>query len=111
MVLNYNMASAKHYQGSLVVTDFLEQYHKLFKNLKTAFSDNRSGFRCYSSTSFHVTSMKDFVINSGALRCVESLAEYEKLSAIGDFAACSAMEDSILTELNYFKEFWISMLS
>lgn len=111
MVVNFNFALIQQYQGSLIITDFLQQYQDLLLNLKTAFKDRNGESRNYSRTYLHVSNMKEFVIKSGAIRCVELLAEYEKFSAIGDYAACSNLEDSILGELNSFKEFWISMLS
>jgi len=111
MVLNIYDTLTEQHEGNLITNHFLEEYQNLLINLKSAFKERNGECRNFSTVSFHVTKMKDFAVKKGGLKCVELLAEYEKNSAIGDYASCKTMEWKILIELNFFKELWISLLS
>lgn len=111
MVINFNDSLTDHsISNAPVTTIFLEQYSYLSLNLKAAFKGRKSETCSYSTVSYHVTRMKEFVIKSGGLHAVELLAEYEKSSAIGDSSKCRSLELQILSELKTFRECWLSML-
>ena len=85
-----------------ITTNFLEQYSILFSNLESVFRARKQDTCNYSTASYHVSMMKNFVIESGGSIFIEFLSEYEKNCSIGDYVSANRLEKRILEDLNVF---------
>jgi hypothetical protein len=97
--------------SSVIVNDFLNKYQSLTNMFSQSLSLNHSVKTDTSILMNRLRELRDFLQNTGGLRCIEYLNEYEKSLSINDYVSCSRIETPMIEELTSFKETFVSMLA